>query len=116
MSDINSVSIIGRLVKDAVASRTGSGTAVVSFSIASNRRKKEGEAWVDDVGFFDVTVYGKQGESIRSYLVKGRSVGILGELRQERWTGADGNQKSKVAIVAQHVQLLAPKERSDVNW
>ncbi|MGP1438651.1 MAG: single-stranded DNA-binding protein, partial [Treponema sp.] len=75
------------------------------FSVAVNRRKKAGEEWVDEVSFFDVVFWGKMGESINQYLVKGKQVAVTGELRQNRWE-QDGQPRSKVEIIANNLQLL----------
>jgi single-strand DNA-binding protein len=70
-----------------------------------NRRKKDGDQWVDEASFFDVTIMGRSAEAIHKFLVKGKQVGVQGELRQERWT-QEGQQRSKVAIFGFSVQLL----------
>ena len=105
MADINRVIIVGRLTRDAELRYTGGGMAVCKFSIAINRRKRTGERWEDEAHFFDVVLFGKQGEAINQYLVKGKQVGIDGELRQNRWE-QDGQPRSKVEIAAFNVQLL----------
>ena len=105
MADINRVVMVGRLTRDAELRYTGGGTAVCKFSLAINRRKKSGDRWEDEAHFFDVVLFGKQGEAINQYLVKGKQVGIDGELRQNRWE-QDGQPRSKVEIAAFNVQLL----------
>ncbi|MBN1685059.1 MAG: single-stranded DNA-binding protein [Spirochaetales bacterium] len=105
MADINRVILVGRLTRDAELRYTGGGTAVCKFSVAINRRKKTGDRWEDEAHFFDVVLFGKQGEAINQYLVKGKQVGIDGELRQNRWE-QDGQPRSKVEIAAFNVQLL----------
>ena len=105
MADINRVILVGRLTRDAELRYTGGGVAVCKFSIAINRRKKSGDSWEDEAHFFDVVLFGKQGEAINQYLVKGKQVGIDGELRQNRWE-QDGQSRSKVEIAAFNVQLL----------
>jgi single-strand DNA-binding protein len=109
VTDLNNVSIVGRLTRDAELTYTPAGTAVCKSSIAVNRSRKEGETYVDEVSFFDVTLWGKFGESMAKYLLKGKQVGISGELRQARWE-KDGQQRSRVEINAQTLQLLSPKE------
>jgi single-strand DNA-binding protein len=106
MADINHVVLVGRLTRDAELKYTAGGQAVCKFSIAVNRRKKSGDQWVDEVNFFDIVLWGRQGESINQYLVKGKQVGIEGELRQDRWE-QDGQNRSKVEIVANNLQLLS---------
>jgi len=105
MVDINHVVLVGRLTRDAELKSIASGQAVCKFSIAVNRRRKNGEQWEDEPNFFDVVVWGRQGESLHQYLVKGKLVGVDGELRQDRWQ-QDGQNRSKVEIVANYLQLL----------
>jgi len=105
MVDLNHVVLIGRLTRDAELKYTAAGQAVCKFSIAVNRRKKSGEQWVDEPNFFDIVLWGRQGESLNQYLVKGKMVGVDGELRQDRWE-QDGQNRSKVEIVAANIQLL----------
>ena len=105
MADINHVVLVGRLTRDAELKYTAGGQAVCKFSVAVNRRRKNGDQWEDEANYFDVVVWGRQGESIAQYLQKGKSVGIDGELRQDRWQ-QDGQNRSKVEIVANNIQLL----------
>ena len=104
MADVNHVVLIGRLTRDAELKYTSGGQAVCKFSIAVNRRKKNGDQWEDEANFFDIVLWGKQGESLQSYLVKGKMIGVDGELRQDRWQ-QDGQNRSKVEIIANYVQL-----------
>jgi single-strand DNA-binding protein len=105
MVDLNHVVLIGRLTRDSELKYTANGQAVCKFSIACNRRKKSGDQWVDEANFFDIVLWGRQGESLNQYLVKGKMIGVDGELRQDRWE-QDGQNRSKVEIVANNVQLL----------
>jgi single-strand DNA-binding protein len=105
MVDINHVILVGRLTRDAELKHTASGQPVCKFSIAVNRRKKTGEVWEDEANFFDIVLWGRQGESLNQYLIKGKQVAIDGELRQDRWD-QDGQKRSKVEIVAGTLQLL----------
>ncbi len=111
MADVNHVVLIGRLTRDSELRYTQNGTPIVKFSIAVNRRKKTGEEWVEEVSFFDVVFWGKMGESINQYLVKGKQVAVTGELRQNRWE-QDGQPRSKVEIVANNLQLLGLSQGS----
>jgi len=105
MADINHVVIVGRLTRDAELKYTASGQAVCKFSVAVNRRRKNGDQWEDEANYFDVVLWGRQGESLNQYLLKGKAVGVDGELRQDRWQ-QDGQNRSKVEIVANNIQLL----------
>jgi len=105
MADINHVVLVGRLTRDAELKYTASGQAVCKFSIAVNRRRKNGDQWEDEANYFDIVLWGRQGESLNQYLLKGKSIGVDGELRQDRWQ-QDGQNRTKVEIVANNVQLL----------
>ena len=105
MADVNHVVLIGRLTRDAELKYTNSGTAICKFSIANNQRRKRDDQWVDEAHFFDVTLWGKQAEAVSQYLVKGKQVGIEGQLRQSRWE-QDGQPRSRVEVNAANLQLL----------
>ena len=105
MADLNHVVLIGRLTRDAELKYTTGGQPVCKFSIAVNRRKKSGDQWVDEASYFDLVLWGRQGEALNQYLVKGKMVGVEGELRQDRWE-QDGQNRSKVEIVVNNLQLL----------
>lgn len=105
MADINHVVLVGRLTRDAELRYTSSGIAVCNFAIAVNRRKKVGDDWSEETSFFDIVLWGRQGETINQYLVKGKQVAIDGELRQNRWE-QDGQSRSRIEVVATNLQLL----------
>jgi single-strand DNA-binding protein len=108
--DINKVMLVGRLTRDAELSYTNSGYALCKFSLAVNRRRKQGDQWIDEANFFDLNIWGKRGESLNTYLTKGTQVAVEGQLKQERWE-QDGAKRSKVTIEAVNIQLLG--SRSD---
>lgn len=105
MADMNKWLGVGRLTRDAEMKYTSGGMAICKFAIAVNARVKQGESWIDEASFFDVTVFGKAAESINQYLVKGKQVAIEGRLKQDRWE-KDGQTHSRVVINADNVQLL----------
>lgn len=111
MTDLNTLTIIGRLTRDVsgndLAYTTG-GTARLNLSIAVSRSQKTGGEWSDKVSFFDVTVWGKTAENISPYLGKGKQIAVQGYLEQQRWE-KDGQKYSKVCIIANQVQLLGGK-------
>jgi single-strand DNA-binding protein len=75
------------------------------FSVATGSRRKKGDQWVEESSFWDVDLWGKQGESINQYLTKGKLVAVEGSMRQDRWE-QDGQTKSKILVTANSVQLL----------
>jgi single-strand DNA-binding protein len=116
MSDLNHITLIGRLTRDAelkYAQQTG--TAVLSFSIAVGKSippKYDGGEWGHKTSFFDVVMFGKTAENKAKNLTKGRQVAIEGELQQDRWE-KDGQQYSRVKIYASSIQILAlPRDQA----
>lgn len=105
MTDINSVILVGRTTRDAELRYTANGTGILNFSIAVNESRKNGEQWVEEASFFDITLFGKMAESLKQYLTKGKQVAINGRLQQQRWE-QDGQPRSKVVVIANAVQLL----------
>ena len=105
MNDLNHVILIGRLTRDADLKYNNNGYPIASFSVAVNRSRKQGDQWVEEANFFDITLFGKSAENLKPYLVKGKQVAIAGELRQDRWE-QDGQSRSKVVIVANNIQLV----------
>jgi single-strand DNA-binding protein len=81
MNDTNSVAIVGRLTRDVDLKYTASGKAVAEFSIAVNRSVKQGDKWEMVADFFDVALWDKAAESVAKFLVKGKQVAIVGEVK-----------------------------------
>jgi len=108
VADLNHISVIGRLTRDAQFKTLNTGTTLAEFSIANNR------GWGDNakVHYFDVKMWGKGAEALRKYLVKGKAVAVSGELNQERWEGKEG-PRSKVVITTFDVQLLSDGKSSE---
>ncbi|MDE5898019.1 MAG: single-stranded DNA-binding protein, partial [Treponemataceae bacterium] len=109
-TDLNHVVLIGRLTKDLGADErsfgyVGNGQARANVSIAVNRSRKNGEQWIEEANFFDVTIWGKTAENLKPYLLKGKQIAVDGYLKQDRWE-KDGQKFSKVTVVANNVQLL----------
>ncbi len=110
-SNINSVVVTGNLTRDPELRHTPSGTPVCKLRIAVNTRRKSGDQWEDKPNYFDVTVWGAQGENCSTYLVKGRPVAISGRLEWREWE-TDGNKRQAVEIIAETVQFLGSRDGS----
>ena len=107
MAAINRVVLVGNLTRDPELRHTPSGTAVCNLRLAVNtRRKDETGQWVDKPNYFDVTVWGNQGERCAQYLAKGRPVAVDGRLEWREWETPEGNKRQAVDIVADTVQFL----------
>ena len=111
MSDINNVTLIGRLTADPMLKYLPSGSAVVEFSIANNYYVSTKNA--NEVNYFDVVAFGKTAETISKYLTKGKQIAINGSLRQDRWQDKDTNTtKSRIRIIVNSMQMLGANGQS----
>ena len=111
MATINSVVVVGNLTRDPELRHTPSGMAVCSLRVAVNTRRKDSATgeWGEKPNYFDVTVWGQQGENCAQYLAKGRQVGIQGRLEWREWDAQDGTKRQAVEIVADSVQFLGSR-------
>lgn len=105
LSDLNSIILEGRLTADPVSKTLPNGTLVTLFSVASNRYFKSGDQINEEASFFDIETWSKLAEKCRDTLKKGRGVRVVGRLKQDRWTDADGRNHSRVKIIAEHVEF-----------
>ena len=108
----NKVIFIGNLTKDPELRYTPQGTPVASFRIAVNSRYKQSDELKSETLFIDIVVFGKQAESCSQYLSKGRSVLVEGRLQERRWE-SNGQQKSKVEVIANTVRFLSKKSAGE---
>ena len=111
-TNINRVVLTGNLTRDPELRNTPSGTSVCSLRLACNTRRKDGQSgeWVDKPNYFDVTVWGAQGENCARYLSKGRPVAVDGRLEWREFTDRDGNKRQAVDIIADTVQFLGGRD------
>jgi single-strand DNA-binding protein len=111
-SNVNVVVITGNLTRDPELRSTGSGMSVCDMRVAVNsRRKGPNGDWIDKPNYFDVTVWGAQGENCAQYLSKGRPVAIDGRLEWREWQDKESGQKRQaVDIIADSVQFLGSRE------
>lgn len=98
---------MGNVTRDIEVRYTPKGTAVTDIGIATNRRVKQGDEWVDETTFVDVTLWGRTAELAGQYLAKGRPVFIEGRLQMDTWTDSQtGKQRSKLKVVGENMQFL----------
>jgi len=111
-TNINRVVLTGNLTHDPDLRNLPSGMAVCKLRIASNTRRKDSSTgeWVDKPNFFDVTVWGAQGENCARYLTKGRPVAVDGRLEWREWEDQNGNKRQSVDIIADSVQFLGGRD------
>ena len=111
-TNINRVVLTGNLTRDPELRSLPSGMSVCSLRVACNTRRKNNSTgeWEDKPNFFDVTVWGAQGENCSRFLTKGRPVAIDGRLEWREWTDKEGNNRQSIDIIADAVQFLGGRD------
>jgi single-strand DNA-binding protein len=113
-SNINVVVLTGNLTRDPELRSLPSGTSVCDMRIAVNTRRKNGATgeWEDKPNYFDVKVWGAQGENCQRFLSKGRPVAVQGRLEWREWETQDGQKRQAVDIIAESVQFLGGRDEA----
>ncbi len=111
-TNINRVVLTGNLTADPELRSLPSGNSVCSLRIACNTRRKNGSTgeWEDKPNYFNVTVWGAQGENAARFLSKGRPVAIDGRLEWREWEAQDGTKRQATDIIADSVQFLGSRD------
>ena len=110
MADLNDFSVTGRLTRDAQSKVLPTGTQLLECDIANNTGFGDRQKTM----FITVNLWGKSGDGIKPYLLKGTQVAVSGELEQQKWTGkADGLEHVKLVLNCNKIILLgsAPKNK-----
>lgn len=113
MSDINNVSLTGRLTRDPELRVTAGGTQLLSFTLAFNtsvRNRQTGE-WDERGNFIDCTMFGKRAEALLNFLAKGQKVAITGKLRYATWD-KDGQRHSKLDLIVDEIDFMAQRQNT----
>ena len=109
---LNRVMIIGNLGRDPELRYTTRGNAVCNFTVAVNRpgrTDENGRRSEDETEWFSVVAWDKLAETCNQFLSKGRKVYVEGRLQTRAWEGQDGQQRSRVEVVAQNMVMLDAK-------
>lgn len=110
--DINNATLMGNVTKDPDLRYTPSGAAVLSFSLATNRRYKKGEEWVEEVAFHNIVVW-NSAEQLAQRIRKGTRLYVEGRIQTRSWDDKEGKRQYKTEIVADRVLLIARYEGSN---
>ncbi len=107
MANLNKVFLIGNLTRDPELRYIPSGTAVATFTVASNRvyTSAAGEK-KEEACFVRVVSWARQAELCGEYLTKGSPVFVEGRLQSRNWETPDGQKRSTIEVVAQNIQFL----------
>lgn len=104
----NKIILIGNLTKDPEMRYAQSGLSVCNFRIAVNTSMRKDDDKRETL-FIDIITFDKQADVCGKYLSKGKSVLVEGRLQERRWETEEGQQRSKVEVVAQTVRFLSRK-------
>lgn len=111
MASYNKVILMGNLTRDPELKYTPQGSAVCEFGVAVNEKYKGRDGqMVENVHFFDVTVWAKTAELVSQYCRKGSSVLVDGKLQQDRWESQDGKKMSKVRVTGERIQFVNTRQ------
>ena len=110
---LNKIIIMGRLTIDPELRRTGSGTAVTSFSLACDRDFKS-QSGDKETDFIEVVAWKNTAEFVSKYFSKGRMAVVEGRLQIRDWTDKAGNKRTTAEVVADNV-YFADSKRSESN-
>lgn len=105
---MNKLNIIGNLTKDPELRSTRDGTPVCSFTVAVNRRRKEGQP--QEADYFRVTAWRGLAELCNRYLTKGRKVAVSGPVSVSTYTGNDGSTRASLEVTADDVEFLSARD------
>ena len=107
MANLNKVLLMGNLTRDPEVKYTPKGTAVGDLSIAINDSYKAQDGTIKEtVTYVDIEVWGRQAETCKQYLTKGRPIFVEGQLRLDQWETPQGEKKSRLKVRADRVQFL----------
>lgn len=105
--NVNRVLITGNLTADPEIRQLRSGNSLCRLRIACNTRRRQADgSWGEKPNYFDVVVWGPQGEAARRSLSKGSGVAVDGRLEWREWTAESGEKRQAVEIVAENLQFL----------
>ena len=109
---INRVIISGNLTREPELRRTQGGTAILSFGVAVNNRRRNQQTgeWEDYANFVDCTMFGNRAESLSNYLSKGTKVAIEGKLRWSQWE-REGQKRSKLEVIVDELEFMSSRDR-----
>lgn len=113
---LNHINIMGRLTRDPELRRTGSGTAVASFTLAVDRDFADKQSGEKETDFIDCVAWRNTAEFVSKYFSKGRMAVVSGRLQIRSWTDKEGNKRRTAEVLADHVYFGdSKKEDSSGN-
>jgi single-strand DNA-binding protein len=106
---LNHITIMGRLTRDPEMRRTGSGTAVVNFTVAVDRDFADKQSGQKETDFIDCVAWRHTGEFVSKYFRKGSQIALSGRLQSRKWTDKDGGKRTAWEVVADNCYFAGSK-------
>ena len=113
---LNHITIMGRLTRDPELRRTGTGTAVASFTVAVDRDFGGRDGGEKETDFIDCVAWRQTGEFVSKYFTKGRMIVVSGRLQIRSWTDKDGNKRRTAEVVADNCYFADSKRDGDSSF
>lgn len=106
---LNKIVLMGRLVRDPELRRTGSGTAVASFSLAVDRDFAPKDSTEKETDFIDIVCWRSTAEFAAKHFTKGQMAAVSGRLQIRVWQDEDGNRRRSAEVVADNLYFAGSK-------
>jgi single-strand DNA-binding protein len=105
-----SMQIVGRLVRDAELKYLQSGQPVLHFCTVTDRKTKVKDEWVELPSFWECDLWGKRGETLHQYLVKGKMVALSGAPYIHTWDH-EGIKRQRVKLDVIEISMLGGRNQ-----
>lgn len=115
MASVNKIIVIGNVGRDPELRYTGNGTAMATFSLATNHRYQSEGEWKEQTEWFRIVVWNQLAERVMERIQKGSQAYVEGRLQTRTWTGQDGKERKDIEIIANQVTSLDRREREAVG-
>jgi single-strand DNA-binding protein len=107
MASLAKVTLVGNLGRDAELRVTPRGMNVLDFSIATNEKWNDAQGVQQEATtWFRVSLWGKQADTLKTFLTKGKQVLVEGRLRVREYTDRDGNRRTSLDVRCDTILLL----------
>lgn len=103
---MNSITVAGQLGKDAEVRYLPDGTAVAAFSVADSQGREKPTIW------WSCSLFGKRGEALAQYLVKGQAVTVVGSVTEREWSDQSGNKRKSMDVRVNEIALQGGKREA----
>lgn len=108
---MNSIFLIGNLVKDPEIKMTSTGKKVASFSLAIRDGK---DAQGNEITqYFNCTAWEKLADILQNYVKKGHKLAVRGSLKNRSWDKPDGTKGYATDILVNDIEMLTSKVDAD---